>query len=316
MLPPPQCLASVPVFPSQAVGPVFSTPALPTVTSWTSPPFSTPPSSWGMWPHPRQSTSAGSQPGLTLSPAAETFPQRLVEKVRSLQFVEMKELLTDNVSLLNQLETVQGSPMGYMLGPTRPHLREVSSLSTWCYCFLAYVAMLTSDPQTRDQLAYARLLIKEAQRHGGAGWLDYDRAFRQQAAGDPSIRWNTLVPGLQASTILGQRSSGQGPFCTLCREADHTRAQCALACLEPSSSGPAQPSPTGQPPAPRRRPRFCVSWNRGSCLFPGQCIYRHVCATCQSQNHKAKDCPKTPEASVYKTRPNVPRPQPPTSVSQ
>ena len=55
------------------------------------------------------------------------------------------------------------------------------------------------DPTTRDQLAYARLIIREALRHGGAGWLDYDRAFRQQAAADPSLRWNTLLPGLLAS---------------------------------------------------------------------------------------------------------------------
>ena len=284
----------------------------PTATSWTHPSSTLLPSQ-GMWSQPRESFPMSPQPGLTLSPAAETFPRKLVEKVRSLQFVEMKELLTDNISLLNQLEAVQGSPMGYALGPSRPRLREVSNLSTWCYCFLAYVAILTSDPQTRDQLAYARLLIKESQRHSGLGWLDYDRAFRQQAAGDPSLRWNTLIPGLQASTILGHGSPGHGPFCTLCREADHTRAQCALACLEPSTP---EPAPTGQVPATRRRPRVCVSWNRGACLFPGQCIYRHVCVTCQSQSHKAKDCPKTPETSVYKARPNVPRPRLPASISQ
>ena len=37
-----------------------------------------------------------------------------------------------------------------------------------------------------------------------------------QAAADPSLQWNTLIPGLQAAMILGQRS-GQGSFCNLCR---------------------------------------------------------------------------------------------------
>ena len=32
---------------------------------------------------------------------------------------------------------------------------------TWCYCFLGYVAILTPDPTTRDQLAYAHLIIRE-----------------------------------------------------------------------------------------------------------------------------------------------------------
>ena len=120
-----------------------------------------------------------------------------------------------------------------------------------------------SDPATQDQLAYARLLIKEAQRHGGLGWLDYDRAFRQQVAADPSIRWNTLIPGLQASTILGQQQAGPGLFCTLCRQVDHTRSQCALGCLEPppvTSTESVQAPPVVQ----GRRKRLCISWNRGS----------------------------------------------------
>ena len=96
----------------------------------------------------------------------------------------MKELLTDNLSLISQLEAVQGIAPLHMLGAARPRLREVSSLPTWCYCFLGYMAARTSDPVTRDQLAYDHLLIKEAQCHGGLGWLDYDKVFRQQIAAD------------------------------------------------------------------------------------------------------------------------------------
>ena len=306
-LPPPQSLVSVPVV-SWSASPVFSTPSHPPVVSWRSDnPGSIPHAdSTRSQPHGVTSTLSP-QPGLTLSPAAETFPKRLVDKVRSGQFVEMKELLTDNMSLISQLEAVQGTSAAQMLGPNRPRLREVSSLATWCYCFLGYVAIRTTDPSTRDQLAYARLLIKEAQRHGGQGWLDYDRAFRQQVEGDASIRWNTLIPGLQAATILGQRSS-QGSFCTLCRGMDHTRTQCALSCLEPSGTSPQQLSSRSRP-----RLNICLSWNRGTCVFPGQCSYRHVCATCQSQNHKAKDCSRTPETSIYK-RNNTSRQPPPSSV--
>ena len=250
---------------------------------------------------PIQATTVLSQPastaGLILSPAAEPFPRRLVDKAKSGQFLEMRELLADNISLLNQLEAIQGFPPLQMLGAARSRLREVTSLSSWCYCFLGYMAILTSDPTTRDQLAYARLIIREALRHGGAGWMDYDRAFRQQAAADPSLRWNTLLPGLQASTMLGI-GSGQGAvFCPLCREVDHTRSQCALQCLHPSS--------TAWPPTPlgattrRKTVNVCISWNKGLCIFPGNCAYRHVCATCYLP-HKAKDCPQTPDSSIYK----------------
>ena len=71
----------------------------------------------------------------------------------SWQFRRMKELLTDNMSLISQLETVQGLSPAHMLGPARPRLREVSSLVTWCYCFMGYMAIRSSDPTTRNQLA-------------------------------------------------------------------------------------------------------------------------------------------------------------------
>ena len=114
--------------------------------------------------------------GLTLSPAAEIS--------QTGKFMEMKELLADNMTLISQLDTVSGLLASHMLGAARPCLRQVTSLPIWCYCFMGYMALRTA---TRDQLAYARLLIKEAQRHGGLGWLDYDRAFRQQAATDPYL---------------------------------------------------------------------------------------------------------------------------------
>ena len=74
--------------------------------------------------------------GLILSPVAESFPRRLVDKAKSGQFVEMRELLADNIFLVNQLEAIQGFLPLQGLGATRPRLREVTSLSTWCYCFL------------------------------------------------------------------------------------------------------------------------------------------------------------------------------------
>ena len=197
-------------------------------------------------------------------PGSGTFPKKLVDGIQAGNFIEMKELLTDNMSLISQLKTVQGLSPAHMLGPARPRWREVSSLVTWWYCFMGYMAIRSSDPTTRNQLAYARLLIKEAQRNGGLGWLHYDRAFRQQAVADPSLAWNTLSQGLQASTMFHQQTAGQKSFCTLCQ------AQCALACLQPpATSTPAVPR-TSQPPPTKRRPetalRICISWNMGACI--------------------------------------------------
>ena len=237
--------------------------------------------------------SVRSRPGLALSPATQPFPQRIVDRALAGDFIEMRELLSDNITLLSQLESIQAYPiLPAMPGQLRPRLRDITSLPTWIYCFLAYMAICTTDLQTRDQLAYARLLVRESLIHPGRGWLEYDRVFRQQRALDCSIPWNTLHPGIQAATIIGH-SPGPASFCSLCREPDHTAQQCALAYTQsppPRSSLPPGRSSYYPPEHP-----VCRSWNRGRCSFPGSCSYRHVCAICLA-HHMAKDCTKTPRS--------------------
>ena len=144
--------------------------------------------------------------GFALSPSSEPFPQKLVDKVRSGQFVEMHDLLTDNIALMQKLETFRDAPISFQAipGALRPRLREITSIVSWLYCYLAYVAMRTNDPVTVKMLAYGRLIIKEAQQHQGNGWLEYDRVFRKQATIDPSRAWNILHSDIHASTILGR----------------------------------------------------------------------------------------------------------------
>ena len=114
---------------------------------------------------------------------------------------------------------------------------------------------------------------------------------------------------------VGQRQSGQGTLYTLYIAVDHHWAQCPLACLEPPSSAVAA---IAQPSSTRRksRPNICVSWNKGSCLFPGDCTYKHEYITCQSPNHRAKDCPRTPDTPVCRRSPQQrpPAHTPPSST--
>jgi len=189
-------------------------------------------------------------------------------------------------------------------------LRKIESPLTWVYCFLAYIAVLSPDPLTRNLLSYARLIICEAQRHSGPGWLEYDEVFRQQAAVNPSLPWNEINSSLHATTILSYRS-GPGRFCSLCHESDHLMSQCALAHLQPFPPPAHQRllSPSSTSPQNRRAVRpetlecICSSWNKGRCVFPGTCRFRHICATCKSRGHKARDCEETPPESLYKSGP-------------
>jgi hypothetical protein len=67
-------------------------------------------------------------------------------------------------------------------------MREVATPLDWVYAFLAYISVRSSEPLVRNMLTYARLIVREARRHGGSGWLQYDRVFRQQAAADPTLQ--------------------------------------------------------------------------------------------------------------------------------
>lgn len=244
-----------------------------------------------------------STPGMILSPAADPIPRALVQRIQSGQFVDMRDMLADNISLLNQLSSLQGTVALPFNTINRTRLREIPSLVSWLYCFNAYVAVRTPDPLTQQMLAYSRLIIREALRHGGPGWLEYDRVFRRQQSINPALAWNALEPSLQAATILGQRTSGT--FCTLCQESDHVASQCALAPLQQQlqtshvSTTVSQPPSTSRPPKrPETILRICVAWNKGQCTKP-RCTFRHVCATCQNA-HKARDCADTPPDSEYK----------------
>ena len=87
------------------------------------------------------STPSGS--GTCLSPGSDPCPHKLVEKVQSGIYVEMKELLGDNISLLNELESLNvATTLPALPGTAKPRLRGVSTAS-W--------PTLLFDAQTKSQ---------------------------------------------------------------------------------------------------------------------------------------------------------------------
>ena len=74
----------------------------------------------------------------------------------------------------------------------------VPDLLSWVQCFGTYVAIVTSKKpeKMRQLLAYQTLIVREARRCGGKGWLAYDSYFRQQAVGDDKADWSWLNQSL------------------------------------------------------------------------------------------------------------------------
>ena len=98
--------------------------------------------------------------GMILSPALDPIPQRLVQRIQGGRFLEMRELLSDNIALHEQLEAVQAQGnLTPLPAAVWTRQREVPLLISWLYCFMAYVAVSTPDRSTRDMLAYCQLIM-------------------------------------------------------------------------------------------------------------------------------------------------------------
>ena len=113
--------------------------------------------------------------GLSLSLSTEPIQARLVQRIQIRQFVDMRDLLCDNIASTQHFEAAHSSLCNTILPlSSSPCLLEVSSLPSWMYCFLTYLGVGT----TCDRLVYARLIVRKALLHGGKGWLDYHRLFQ------------------------------------------------------------------------------------------------------------------------------------------
>ena len=79
----------------------------------------------------------------------------------------MRELLPDNVTLLQRLQetTVPGHPP-----PANPsRLRDIRHPFAWANCFMAFIAAKVDSGETRELMAYIKIVISLAQTHGGLG---------------------------------------------------------------------------------------------------------------------------------------------------
>ena len=224
------------------------------------------------------SSDSSSQEDVTqpfiLSEGLPPVPAKLVSKIWKGEFVDMAELLCDNLEALRR-GTLTG-PSATDAPPAKRPRREVPDLLSWVQCFDTFMAVVASKKpeKLRQLLAYQILMVREARRCGGRGWLAYDTMFRQQVAGDDTADWSKLNSSLYAVSFLAQ--SVKAKSCTLCMEADHGEEDCALARQKPrdhrlgGSQGFRQPpassstSSSNHPPKGREG-HICFSFNQGDC---------------------------------------------------
>ena len=159
---------------------------------------------------------------LILSEALPVVPARLVKKILKGDYVDMAELLKDNMEVERRRAGAGGE------APIAASRREVPDILSWLHCFSLYAAVITSKypEKAKDLLAYQALMIGEHRRCGGRGWLLYDAAFRQQITSLEGADFARLNQSLYLTTFVAY--GGKGRSCSKCLLSDHSQEECAL----------------------------------------------------------------------------------------
>ena len=89
--------------------------------------------------------------------------------------MDMAELLRDNIELERRRDTQEVSSSAFGLNQ-QPNRREVPDLLSWVQCFGMYAVVLSSSypEKVHEIYAYQTMIMREARRCGGKGWLSYD----------------------------------------------------------------------------------------------------------------------------------------------
>ena len=240
-------------------------------------------------------------------------PPGIVKRILKGAFVDMAELLKDNLEMERRRSLVENGAMPPF--QARHSRREIPDVLSWLHCFTLYAAVVCSKypNKVKGLLAYQAFIISEARR-GGRGWLMYDGAFRQQIQSLEATDFARVNQSLYSTTCLA--FGNRGRVCPTCLMADHDPEDCALhpskslpllGVRETSSRPREERSPHrgmreavarprddrrqfGDLPPKKRRRRSCFNYNgpRG-CSF-SNCQWEHRCSRCKG-DHSRLDCP-------------------------
>ena len=230
-----------------------------------------------------------------LSEGLPSVPHKLVARILRGEYIDMADLLRDNLEAQRRCTSQSSGSPPLGAAPTSRGRREIPDLLSWVQCFGTYIAVVTSqNPERMRQLvAYQTLIVREARRCGGKGWLAYDSG--QQAVGNSSTDWSQIIQSLYAVTFMAQGEREKGRCCMLCLESDHFEDQCALYTPPHKHKKTAERNilesrePTNSGRTRSIASLACFAWNQGECRFPA-CKYHHVCVWCAG-DHRIPQCP-------------------------
>ena len=197
------------------------------------------------------------------------IPAKLVQKIRRWEFVELNQLLPDNlVSFPNQ-----DSELGdQKLTRERKKLPPIEDISSWCLAMLLYTATChaTYPHKTGDMLAYMASILQTSSNYPVEACLSYDRVFRAQAHLKPHFNWAGDNTRLWNDKFSGRAAPKSGNS-TATELLDTVKSQASV--KPPPKDG-----------------ELCMGFNLGRCSISA-CPRPHLCYRCH-YSHPLLQCPK------------------------
>ena len=207
-----------------------------------------------------------------VGPGYAPVPFKLVSKITAGLFVDLADLLPDNIRA-QEIEPQAFLEGKLVVSGSKKRVIEIADIITWIEAFTIFSMILchTFPSRWKDLNQYKLLIIQTARRFSDKSWLHYDIAFRKEAAASGSTDWSRMHPDLYNF---------------------HTRSPVTTSTASGSSTSSASSlsEPLGSSGNPRSS-QYCHSWNDGRCRWPfGRCRFRHSCESCHG-DHPRIHCP-------------------------
>ena len=186
-----------------------------------------------------------------IGPGFPPIPSRTVSSIISGEYAEFGNLLRSPSSSQAAGPTISMDGRVVVSSAPKP-ARRVVNIVQWCQAFAIYALILTSSFPHRaaDLMRYLLSILRTYTQFGGTAWLDYDEAFRRDAAARQISDWSAIhVELYNYHTAAAHSSAATRP---------------ALSFRE--SRGATQGSTIWR------------SWNSGRCVsFLPTCRYSYIC---------------------------------------
>jgi len=226
-------------------------------------------------------------PRFTPPPIAPTgtipsLPRKLLDKILRGEFVEMEELLPENVAAARDpVELVTNNDgRNIALNVCSSKKRSIQDFPAWLEAFVIYMGAIVqvAPHRAHELLSYQYIIMMANQQFATPAVLNYDRAFRTALAGT-SAPWSAINQTLWSLHLI----SSPRPSCPKC-VTHHSRDRC-----------PGQQQPSQQPflAGAGHTRQVCFNYNRGRPCTQQPCTRLHTCSSCREKGHSAHNCSTT-----------------------